>query len=501
MSDSNNDKTNSDDESNSNDDKKNSADDESNLGDSLKPLSSSIDLPKTVSSVLANLSPASSIFANLSPDLPKTVSSVLANLSPASSIFANLSPASSIFANLSPASSIFANLSPDLPKTVSSVFANLSPDLSKFLAISIDYSQLVAPSSKQIKIIKHIFESVTDSRKVISEETQINNLTVSHKERKLVFVLGAGVSKNYGLPDWNTLLQKLLIKILESKQKTSQNLRFDADTDVLKTLFPQSPIILARNIQLLLDNLDEGSFEHFVRESIYEQINDNKIDRTFEELQKLCTPYETGLNIDSIITLNFDDILEKYLTPKVCEPIYEAGIQLNLGKLPIYHVHGFLPRKESKEKLDNSNKIIFSEDVYHQLYNDVYCWSNIVQINKFTNNTCLFIGLSLTDPNLRRLLDVAKKLRGNKSAPHYIIKERYNKTKIIAKVSKTGTYEEIDKRKETIQKYEDEDLLQSLFDFIEESERRDAFSLGVDIIWVDNYNEDIPKILQKIRSS
>ena len=297
------------------------------------------------------------------------------------------------------------------------------------------------------------------------------------------------------------MLQKLLIKSLESKQKTSQNLRFDADTDVLKTLFPQSPIILARNIQLLFDDSDEGFFENLVRESIYEQIDDTKIDRTFEELQKLCTPCETGLNIDSIITLNFDDILEKYLTLQACEPIYEAGTQPKSGKLPVYHVHGFLPRKESKEKLDNGNRITFSEDLYHQLYTDVYCWSNIVQIDKFTNNTCLFIGISLTDPNLRRLLDVAKKLRGNKSAPHYIIKERYNKTKIIAKVSKTGTCEEIHKRKETIQKYEDEDLLQSLFDYIEESERRDALSFGVNIIWVDNYNEEIPKILQKIRSS
>jgi len=40
-----------------------------------------------------------------------------------------------------------------------------------------------------------------------------------------------------------------------------------------------------------------------------------------------------------------------------------------------------------------------------------------------------------------------------------------------------------------------------LFDFIEESERRDALSFGVDIIWVDNYNEEVPRILQKIRSS
>ena len=96
----------------------------------------------------------------------------------------------------------------------------------------------------------------------------------------------------------------------------------------------------------------------------------------------------------------------------------------------------FPHRKNNKEKLDNRNKITFSEDFYHQLYTDVYCWSNIVQIDKFTNNTCLFIGISLTDPNLRRLLDVAKKLRGNKSTPHYIIKERYNKKKIINKVKR-----------------------------------------------------------------
>ncbi|RPJ73987.1 MAG: hypothetical protein EHM20_11345, partial [Alphaproteobacteria bacterium] len=121
------------------------------------------------------------------------------------------------------------------------------------------------------------------------------------------------------------------------------------------------------------DDSDEGFFENLVRESMYEQINDTKIDRTFEELQKLCTPCETGLNIDSVITFNFDDILEKYLTPKVCESIYESGIQPKPKKLPVYHVHGFLPRKESKEKLDNGNKITFSEDLYHQLYTDVYC--------------------------------------------------------------------------------------------------------------------------------
>jgi hypothetical protein len=62
--------------------------------------------------------------------------------------------------------------------------------------------------------------------------------------------------------------------------------------------------------------------------------------------------------------------------------------------------------------LHKENQIVFSEDSYHDQFVDPFSWSNLTQLNKFTQNTCLFIGLSMTDPNLRRLLDVAVRRDG-----------------------------------------------------------------------------------------
>ncbi len=86
-------------------------------------------------------------------------------------------------------------------------------------------------------------------------------------------------------------------------------------------------------------------------------------------------------------------------------------------------MHGFLPKSG---KLTEDNQITFGESIYHKQYSDIYSWNNIVQINKFRDFNCIFIGTSLTDPNIRRLLDIAKLQKGKSKEYHFIFKKRYS---------------------------------------------------------------------------
>jgi hypothetical protein len=61
--------------------------------------------------------------------------------------------------------------------------------------------------------------------------------------------------------------------------------------------------------------------------------------------------------------------------------------------------------------------VIFSEDEYHNRMSDNAHWANVIQLHAFQNGRCLFVGTSLTDPNVRRLLDCS---RHNASQQHWI---------------------------------------------------------------------------------
>src|SRR6185436_18817278 len=94
------------------------------------------------------------------------------------------------------------------------------------------------------------------------------------------------------------------------------------------------------------------------------------------------------------------------------------------ASLPCYHVHGVLPFRrlhdlKVEEGLDAEARaaalvrirpiignFVFSEDEYHTEYSDPYRWSNMTMINQLGRFSGLFVGLSLHDPNLRRLIDV-----------------------------------------------------------------------------------------------
>jgi hypothetical protein len=78
-----------------------------------------------------------------------------------------------------------------------------------------------------------------------------------------------------------------------------------------------------------------------------------------------------------------------------------------LGRIPYYFVHGLLsiPGLPSEKNNEVSNdKLVFSETEYLSLANYSYSWQSSVFINAASSHRVVFIGVSLSDPNMRRWL-------------------------------------------------------------------------------------------------
>jgi len=328
--------------------------------------------------------------------------------------------------------------------------------------------------------------------KTYSRQEIIRKISNYYHDGKLVLVLGAGVSMSFGLPNWGTLLQKLMIDTIEKEQKVSTVL-----SKLFAIIFSPSPLIAGRYLQRNYED-KKRSFEEAVRKALYEDLNIEKPSELMDEIVNFCVAPGKSPNIDSIISYNFDDILEQRLSkigiPIPFKPIYGIGMNPN-GDLPIYHVHGYLPQKG---KLSKNNEITFGESIYHKQYTDIYSWNNIVQINKFRDSNCVFIGSSLTDPNIRRLLDIAKRQKGNKEEYHFVFKMRY-KEEVIKKRVETILQENTQILNEKVlAEMKLDETIKFLIEIIQRFDETDTTSFGVKTIWINDWTE-IPVLLKEIR--
>lgn len=331
--------------------------------------------------------------------------------------------------------------------------------------------------------INSVFLKDTISKSVIEAEDKdiiknqyINNLKKEYYNDNLVLFLGAGISMDANIPSWDKLVSELFVTLISQQLKENGIEIEKKDTDkiieILKNLNSNSPLLQARYIRTGL----EKEFEESLSQIMYSASTDTS--QILEEISQLCIPSRGKTGIQAIISYNFDDLMEKNLSRLRVKhrPIYDKGMIPENDELGIYHVHGFLPH--DKDEYDNisDSLLVFAEDGYHKLMLDPYNWANISQLNFLMNNTCVFIGLSMTDPNLRRLLDIAsQKNRLNNSCRHYAIMKTTN-------FDRNKTNKNIEK-----------------FDRVNEKLQESFFrEMDVNIVWINEYKE-IPEIIKSIK--
>ncbi len=307
----------------------------------------------------------------------------------------------------------------------------------------------------------------------------VEQLQTQYKNDNIVLFLGAGASNEAKIATWNTLISELFVALID-RQLSENNIQIEEEDKrkIVEELINQngsSPLLQTR----FLRNGFESDFEELVREILYKNASDSS--DLLEEIGQLCIPNRGKLGVRAIVNYNFDNLIEKNLKRLRIKyhSIYGEGMVPDADELGIYHVHGFLPQE--KENYDNLAKslLVFSEEGYHKLMLEPYNWANISQLNYMINNTCLFIGLSMTDPNMRRLLEVAaqKRTENDGECQHYAIMKRFK----IKDVDKSNSIESFERVNETLQE-----------SFFKE--------LGVNVLWIDEFS-DIPTILKQIKGN
>lgn len=325
-------------------------------------------------------------------------------------------------------------------------------------------------------------------------EKIIGNLKESYEKGQFSLFLGAGVSSSAGMPDWNTLLNSLFVTYLTQEFDSDGEI---SDNDIgqlverLNTVDEPSALMAARYLRkgLVKSSTEARDFTAAITKNLYKLRNSSfDIDsRLIKSIASMCMPRRTGAKVRSVITYNFDDLIEKQLLANniLYRCIYTENETYEPDELPIYHVHGFLP--ESRKEYDglDSSTLVFSEEGYHQIYSDAYHWSNLVQLNGLRENNCLMVGLSMTDPNLRRLLDISA--RNIERSKHYSFMKRLT--------MENFSYDNTTKSKKAVIDNHDgaEKFLQRHHTLNEELMKE----LGVTIIWYEDY-DDIPEIIETI---
>ncbi|CAM3862325.1 hypothetical protein DESA109040_22605 [Deinococcus saxicola] len=138
-----------------------------------------------------------------------------------------------------------------------------------------------------------------------------------------------------------------------------------------------------------------------------------------KRLAQLAQRLHQQHRLHQLITFNYDSLIEHALldlgTPAL--PVYREERGTSRG-VAVRHVHGYLPPPPDPVTPEQAASVVFDEETYHSRFNQPHHWTNRMMLSAIRESICVFIGFSMTDPNVRRILEQSHE---PEQTPHFVL--------------------------------------------------------------------------------
>lgn len=265
-------------------------------------------------------------------------------------------------------------------------------------------------------------------------------LSAYRKSAQFGLVLGTGVTVDSQVPNYINLALNLLETAAQRSDFTGSKewaLKLIRDQrtraeEGRKTISPEDVILYVRthlggNSELLRE---------LVKSEIYKNVAVGKTagkdvfrnNTTLDSILTFCAAcpntalspdpssykVEANAKIGGILTTNYDNLVEssfhtkfrRNLLKPVGRPTTNEFDARERRTIPVYHMHGYIGFKkmEQNQEEDQNPEIVIAEDDYFETFYDPMGFGNYIALSFLRQFPCLFIGASMEDKNIRRIL-------------------------------------------------------------------------------------------------
>ncbi|MBZ0299916.1 MAG: SIR2 family protein [Anaerolineae bacterium] len=253
-----------------------------------------------------------------------------------------------------------------------------------------------------------------------------SDLERAYTKRGLVLVVGAGLSFGCGLPSWRDLLQRILTDDLHDPLQVgeleAQGLSLPAIASLIKERCEDRAQFVRRVRAALYRDFpyyrvgvgksNRRAYVNYIRDH-----NPN-----LQAVAALCArrrpdapTYLTNPQVHAVVTFNLDALLQAYVyaryEKRLLRTVERPSAHSTPGKISIYHMHGFLrfDRRVDDLTKEAPDAMVLTEQNYFDFFNQPTSLFNYTFMYLLREYPCCFIGLSLRDDNIRRLLHYSKR--------------------------------------------------------------------------------------------